>query len=76
LNFFLFFLITPIINLYSVCIFIILDIAGANKAGWISILVRTGVFSGKGNDLINPAKHVADNILRAVEWMFYQEEGF
>ncbi|RIA84113.1 HAD-like domain-containing protein [Glomus cerebriforme] len=50
------------------------DIAGANRAGWTSILVRTGIFSGKVNDHINPAKHVADNVLHAVEWMFSQEE--
>jgi hypothetical protein len=37
-------------------------------------LVRTGVFSGKVNDPTNPANHVADNILRAVEWMFSKEE--
>ncbi|CAG8514444.1 15199_t:CDS:1, partial [Funneliformis caledonium] len=51
-------------------------IAGANRAGWTSILVRTGVFSGEDNDLLNPAKFVADNILHAVEWMFHREEGF
>ncbi|CAG8434035.1 9720_t:CDS:10 [Funneliformis mosseae] len=54
----------------------IYDIAGANRAGWTSILVRTGVFSGEDNDLLNPAKFVADNILHAVEWMFHREEGF
>jgi ribonucleotide monophosphatase NagD (HAD superfamily) len=26
------------------------DIAGANKKGWTSILVRTGVFKGADND--------------------------
>ncbi|CAG8833295.1 21855_t:CDS:2, partial [Racocetra persica] len=49
------------------------NIAGANRYGWTSILVRTGVFTGD-NHLLNPAKYVADNILQAVEWMFYQEE--
>ncbi|CAG8664414.1 1621_t:CDS:2, partial [Cetraspora pellucida] len=51
------------------------DIAGANRYGWTSILVRTGVFKGD-NHLLNPAKYVADNILQAVEWMFDQEENF
>ncbi|CAB4478395.1 HAD-superfamily hydrolase [Rhizophagus irregularis] len=51
------------------------DIAGANRAGWTSILVRTGVFSGKVNNPINPANHVVDNILHAVEWIFSKEEG-
>ncbi|GBC04571.1 hypothetical protein RclHR1_05750003 [Rhizophagus clarus] len=52
------------------------DIAGANRAGWTSILVRTGVFSEEVNDPINPANHVADNVLRAIEWMFSKEERF
>ncbi|KAM3140632.1 hypothetical protein pb186bvf_007230 [Paramecium bursaria] len=33
------------------------DIRGANNIGWISILVRTGVFQGV-NDPVDPAKHV------------------
>lgn len=31
------------------------DIKGANDAGWISILVRSGVFHGLENDKENPA---------------------
>lgn len=40
------------------------DIAGANAKGWVSILVKTGVFdptsstSLNGNDKANPATHV------------------
>ncbi|CAG8745360.1 13754_t:CDS:10, partial [Dentiscutata erythropus] len=50
------------------------DIAGANAHGWTSILVRTGLFKGEDNHHLHPANHVTDNILQAVEWMFYQEE--
>ncbi|KAJ2850755.1 hypothetical protein IWW36_001650 [Coemansia brasiliensis] len=42
------------------------DIAGANAAGWTSILVRTGVFSGT-NDPENPAQLVVDHVGDAVE---------
>ncbi|KAJ2649302.1 hypothetical protein IWW40_003290 [Coemansia sp. RSA 1250] len=42
------------------------DIAGANAAGWTSILVRTGVFSG-ANDSENPAHLVVDHVGDAVE---------
>ena len=36
------------------------DIDGANRRGdkWVSILVRTGVFQGKGNSDTHPAKYV------------------
>ena len=43
------------------------DIAGANGNGWVSILVRTGVFDPKaatskdGNDIEHPATHVVEN---------------
>lgn len=51
------------------------DIKGANKAGkqWTSILVRTGIFNGDGNDLINPAKYVVNNVHDAVEQIFKLE---
>ena len=31
------------------------DIKGANSQGWISILVKTGVYQGQENDKENPA---------------------
>ena len=43
------------------------DIQGANLSGFISILVRTGVFSGGVNDLTYPAKYVVDNVGDAVK---------
>lgn len=52
-----------------------IDIVGANRFGWKSILVKTGVFRGEEIDPEHPADYVADNILRAVEWMLHQEEG-
>ncbi|KAJ2821840.1 hypothetical protein IWW50_004473 [Coemansia erecta] len=42
------------------------DIAGANAAGWTSVLVRTGVFSG-ANDATHPAAMVVDHVGDAVE---------
>ena len=57
------------------------DIAGANAKGWISILVRTGVFDPKaasstklGNDKENPATHVVENFEEAVD-LIYRLEG-
>lgn len=43
------------------------DIQGANDSGFISILVRTGVFSGKENHDKYPAKYVVDNVGQAVK---------
>jgi HAD superfamily hydrolase (TIGR01456 family) len=45
------------------------DIRGANNAGykWSSVLVRTGIFQGKDNDVEDPADVVVDNVLEAVE---------
>jgi ribonucleotide monophosphatase NagD (HAD superfamily) len=44
------------------------DIRGANNAGerWESALVRTGVFTGRGNDPADPADFVYDNVADAV----------
>ncbi|KAJ2711523.1 hypothetical protein H4R19_003208 [Coemansia spiralis] len=51
------------------------DIAGANGAGWTSILVRTGVFSGAPgtNDPHHPAATVVDHVAQAVEWILESE---
>ncbi|PVU91348.1 hypothetical protein BB559_004175 [Furculomyces boomerangus] len=45
------------------------DIAGANRHGWSSVLVRTGVFNGrKGeNHHEHRATHVSDHVLDAVK---------
>jgi ribonucleotide monophosphatase NagD (HAD superfamily) len=45
------------------------DVRGANQAGapWVSVLVRTGVFQGPGNDAQDPAHVVVDDVLAAVE---------
>ncbi len=42
------------------------DIQGANNSGFISILVRTGVFTGELNHEKYPAKYVVDNVGEAV----------
>ncbi|KAJ1944260.1 hypothetical protein FBU59_002651, partial [Linderina macrospora] len=51
------------------------DIAGANGAGWTSVLVRTGVFSGPAgsNDPVNPAHCVTDHVEDAVKWIIESE---
>jgi len=43
------------------------DIQGANDSGFISILVRTGVFSGKDNHDKYPARYLVDNVGQAVK---------
>ena len=53
------------------------DIAGANAKGWVSILVKTGVFdvneSANGNDKEHPATHVVDNFEEAVKLIYKLE---
>ena len=58
------------------------DIAGANKKGWITILVETGIFDPKavtstkdGNDKLNPATYVVYDFKAAID-LIYQLEGF
>lgn len=48
------------------------DIAGANRAGWTSVLVRTGVFSGD-NHHKHPAYKVVDHVEDAVNWIIENE---
>jgi len=45
------------------------DVRGANSAGdeWVSVLVRTGCFTGKENDEFDRAQIVEDNIEHAVK---------
>ncbi|PIA15673.1 HAD-superfamily hydrolase, partial [Coemansia reversa NRRL 1564] len=51
------------------------DIAGANGAGWTSVLVRTGVFNGGPgtNDPANPATMVVNHVEDAVGWIVAAE---
>ncbi|KAJ2663643.1 hypothetical protein IW148_002401 [Coemansia sp. RSA 1199] len=51
------------------------DIAGANAAGWTSVLVRTGVFKGT-NDAKNPAAIVVDHVGDAVERIIDAESQY
>lgn len=50
------------------------DIQGANNYGWTSVLVRTGVFTGKDNSSEFPANIVCENVLEAVERIVFAEE--
>jgi ribonucleotide monophosphatase NagD (HAD superfamily) len=43
------------------------DIKGANDSGFVSVLVRTGVFNEGENDLENPAKYVVNDVNDAVD---------
>lgn len=49
------------------------DIKGANDSDILSILVKTGVFQGLGNDIENPAKFVVQNSFDAVDLIFKLE---
>ena len=56
------------------------DIAGANKAGWVSILVKTGVFDVNnaiecvnGNSKEYPATHVVETFKDAIELIYRLE---
>ena len=53
------------------------DIKGANGASelWSSILVRTGVFIGDGNDDRNPADKVVADIGEALTYIFTENIG-
>ena len=52
------------------------DIRGANNAGdqWTSVLVRTGVFTGPGNDAVDPADIVVGDILDAVHFIIADKQ--
>ncbi|KAL4427077.1 hypothetical protein ABPG74_021184 [Tetrahymena malaccensis] len=50
------------------------DILGANNYGWNSILVKTGVFQGKENHSVYPAKYVVDDFYEAIK-LIEQLEG-
>lgn len=56
------------------------DIAGGNQAGWITILVKTGVFdpnaatSVKGNDSKYPASYVVEDFAEAINLIYRLEK--
>ena len=56
------------------------DIDGANRAGWVSILVKTGVFDVNntvecvnGNSSKHPATHVVETFKDAIELIYRLE---
>ena len=49
------------------------DIDGANRKGWVSILVKTGIFKGEDNDEEHPATHVVEDMNEAVNLIFKLE---
>eukprot|EP00826_Nyctotherus_ovalis_P056728 TRINITY_DN771_c0_g1_i1.p1 TRINITY_DN771_c0_g1~~TRINITY_DN771_c0_g1_i1.p1 ORF type:complete len:379 (+),score=88.48 TRINITY_DN771_c0_g1_i1:68-1204(+) len=49
------------------------DIKGANMNNWQSILVKTGLFKGPGNDPHNPATFVKEDVLESVRFIMERE---
>mgnify|MGYP002173137579 CR=1 FL=1 len=49
------------------------DIKGANLSGWVSILVRTGIFHGEENSKEFPATYVVEDFNEAVKLIFKLE---
>ncbi|KAH7912262.1 HAD hydrolase [Hygrophoropsis aurantiaca] len=49
------------------------DIAGANKAGWQSVLVHTGVYDPHRGPPTHRPTHEARDVLQAVRWALAQE---
>jgi len=49
------------------------DIEGANRKGWESILVRTGLFYGADNHHKHPAKHVVQDMEAAIDLICRRE---
>ncbi|KAI0829926.1 HAD hydrolase [Trametes gibbosa] len=49
------------------------DIAGANAAGWPSILVRTGVYDPAQGEPAHKPTHIAEDVEEAVRWAIERE---
>ena len=49
------------------------DIQGANNAGWVSILVRTGIHQGPENSKQYPAHYTVEDLEEAVRLIFKLE---
>ncbi|KAI0633736.1 HAD hydrolase [Trametes polyzona] len=51
------------------------DIAGANGAGWPSILVKTGVYDPAQGEPTHKPTHIAEDVEEAVRWAIEREMG-
>ena len=49
------------------------DIAGANAAGWGSVLVKTGVYDPVDGPPTHTPTHIADDVEAAVRWAIERE---
>ncbi|KAG6821025.1 hypothetical protein H0H93_007915 [Arthromyces matolae] len=49
------------------------DVAGANAAGWSSILVHTGVYDPQEGPPSQPPTHIATDVESAVKWAIDRE---
>ncbi len=52
------------------------DIKGGNNAGWITILVKTGIYQGEGNDKQNPAKYLVNDFKEAIDLIYILEDFY
>ena len=51
------------------------DIAGANAAGWPSVLVKTGVYEPARGPPTHEPTYVAEDVEEAVRWAIDREMG-
>ncbi|KAF8906463.1 HAD-hyrolase-like-domain-containing protein [Gymnopilus junonius] len=51
------------------------DVAGANAAGWSSILVKTGVYDPSDGPPSHSPAHIAEDVEEAVKWAIQREVG-
>ena len=49
------------------------DIAGANGAGWNSVLVKTGVYDPEQGPPAHTPTRITNDVLEAVEWAIERE---
>ena len=51
------------------------DIAGANAAGWPSVLVKTGVYDPARGPPTHTPTYIAEDVEEAVRWAIEREMG-
>ena len=51
------------------------DIAGANAAGWPSVLVKTGVYEPARGPPTHEPTYIAEDVEEAVRWAIHREMG-
>lgn len=59
----------------SLLIVLTLDIAGANAAGWSSVLVKTGVYDPLDGPPSHSPTYITEDAEEAVRWAIQRELG-